>query len=73
MYSPKSIHSGSAAPSRPMSMPSSTKGALTKKSVAPTYFIMLISSARTEMPMATVLLIRKILTASRITIMPRDT
>ena len=54
-------------------MPSSTKGDLTKKSVAPMYFMILISSERTEMPMATVLLIRKTLTASRITMMPTDT
>lgn len=57
----------------PMSMPSSTKGARTKKSVAPIYFMILISSDRTEIPIATVLLIRKMLTASRITIIPMDT
>ena len=45
----------------------------TKKSVAPIYFIILISAERTEIPIATVLLIRKMLTASRITMIPMDT
>ena len=40
--------------------------------VAPIYFIIPISSLRTEIPIITVLLIRKIDTASRIPIIPSD-
>lgn len=49
------------------------KGCTHEKSVAPIYFIILISAERTEIPIATVLLIRKMLTASRITMIPMDT
>ena len=64
------IPSGISEPKAPISIPSITNGALTKKSVAPMYFIMLISSLRTEIPIVTVLLIKNIDTAKRIAIIP---
>ena len=48
------------------------KGKRTKKLVAPISFIIPISSLRTEIPMATVLLIRKMATASRIPMMAME-
>ena len=56
----------------PMMIPSTTNGALTKKSVAPMYFMILISSFLTAIPMVTVLLIRNIDTKSRMMIIPAE-
>ena len=64
---------GIRAPIAPMMIPSITKGERTKKSVAPIYFIMAISSLLTEIPMVTVFEIRKIDTKRSIAIMPIDT
>ena len=58
------IIKGIMAPINPIIIPSNTKGDLTKKSVAPTYFMIFISSERTVIPVVIVLLIRKMETAS---------
>ena len=67
------IPSGKSDPISPIIMPSMTNGERTKKSVAPIYFMIFISSFLTEIPMVTVLLIKKIDTANKIAIMPRET
>ena len=63
---------GISEPITPIKIPSMTKGERTKKSVAPIYFIIFISSFRTDIPIVTVLLIRKMDTANNIPIMPMD-
>ena len=67
------ISNGTPAPTAPIIMPSNTNGARTKKSVAPMYFIIDISSFLTEIPIVTVLLIKKSDTASKIRMIAADT
>ena len=59
LYEKYSATRGIAAPTIPSTIPSITNGARTNPSVAPIYFIIPISSLRTEIPTETVLLIRK--------------
>ena len=67
------IPAGMTAPIAPISMPSITKGALTKKSVAPTYFMMAISSLLTDIPIVTVLEIRNTDTRRSTAMIPTET
>ena len=60
--------SGIAAPITPRIIPSRRNGSRTKASVAPMYFIIPISSLRTEIPIDTVLLIRNMEITRRIPI-----
>ena len=72
-YNTFSAHTGISEPIRPMSIPSIRNGALTKKSVAPRYFIIAISSCLTVIPIITVLLIRKTATPTRMMIIASET
>jgi hypothetical protein len=60
------------APISPITTPSTMKGALTNRFVAPVSFMILISSFLTAIPIITVLLIRNIPTARSIAIIPID-
>ena len=64
---------GIAAPTNPITIPYTTNGALTRKSVAPISFMIPISSFLTAIPVATVLLIRNTATQRRIRIIPAET
>ena len=71
-YIKYNITSGMIAPITPIRRPSNTNGARTKPSFAPMYFMIAISSRLTVIPIVTVLLIRKIETASRIKIIAAE-
>ena len=64
---------GMAAPIRPIRIPSTTNGDLTRKSVAPMSFMIAISSFLTAIPVVTVLLIRNIATHKRMRMIPPET
>ena len=73
LYTTYSSPSGIAAPTRPIRIPSIRNGALTNRFVAPISYMIPISSFRTEIPIVTVLLIRKTDTARRIRMIAMET